>query len=130
MLNHVVVMGRLTADPDLRTTDGGVSVASFTLAVDRDYITQSTGERECDFIDIVAWRGTAEFVARNFAKGQAAIVSGRLQVRRWKDKEGNNRRSTEVVVEHIYFGNTHPKAETAPETADFDVIEDDDPLPF
>ena len=134
MLNNIVVMGRLTTDPELRTTGSGTPVASFTLAVDRDRINQSTGERECDFIDIVAWRGTAEFAARNLSKGRAVIVTGRLQIRRWQDKDGNNRRSAEVVAASIYFGDTRPKdekQEATPVTNGFDVIVDDDnELPF
>lgn len=103
MLNHIVLMGRLTRDPEMRTTSG-TAVASFTLACDRDFTSRDTGERETDFVDIVAWRGTADFVSKYFHKGQMAVVSGRLQIRNWTDKEGNKRRSAEVVAENVYFG--------------------------
>ena len=105
MLNKIVLMGRLTRDPDLRRTQSGTAVASFTLAVDRDYKPQD-GERETDFIDIVAWRGTAEFVSKYFSKGRMAVVEGRLQVRDWKDKDGAKRRSTEVIADNVYFGDS------------------------
>ena len=106
MLNHIVLMGRLTADPELRRTGSGVAVASFTLAVDRDFTNKESGTKETDFIDIVAWRSTAEFVSKYFAKGRMAVVSGRLQIRRWQDKDGNNRRSAEVVADNVYFGDS------------------------
>lgn len=102
MLNHIVLMGRLTADPMLRRTSSGTAVAEFTLAVDRDYGKDSV--KETDFITIVAWRGTAEFVSKYFSKGQMAVVSGRLQIRSWEDKNGNKQRTAEVVAENIYFG--------------------------
>lgn len=105
MLNHIVLMGRLTRDPELRRTGSGVAVASFTLAVDRDYAAQGA-EKETDFVDIVAWRNTAEFVSKYFAKGRMAVVTGRLQIRNWKDKEGNKRRSAEVVADNVYFGDS------------------------
>ena len=105
MLNHIVLMGRLTRDPELRHTGNGTAVASFSLAVDRDYKGQS-GEKETDFIDIVAWRSTADFVSKFFTKGRMAVVEGRLQLRDWKDKDGNNRRSAEVVAENVYFGDS------------------------
>lgn len=105
MLNHIVLMGRLTRDPELRRTGSGVAVASFTLAVDRDYAAQCA-EKETDFVDIVAWRNTAEFVSKYFAKGRMAVVSGRLQIRNWQDKEGNKRRSAEVVADNVYFGDS------------------------
>ena len=105
MLNKVFVMGRLTRDPELRRTQSGTAVASFSLAVDRDYKSQS-GEKETDFFDVVAWRTTAEFVAKYFTKGRMAVVEGRLQVRQWQDKDGNNRRSTEIIAENIYFGDS------------------------
>ena len=104
MLNHIVLMGRLTRDPELRRTGSGVAVATFSLAVDRDFGNSATGEKETDFIDIVAWRNTAEFVSKYFTKGRMAVVSGRLQIRNWTDKEGNKRRSAEVVVDNMYFG--------------------------
>ena len=100
MLNHIVLMGRLTRDPELRYTQSQIPVASFTLAVDRDF----GGERQTDFIDIVAWRSTAEFVSKYFTKGSMAAVSGRLQIRDWTDREGGKRRSAEVVADNVYFG--------------------------
>ena len=103
MLNHTVLMGRLTRDPELRHA-GDVPVCSFTLAVDRDF--KSNGQPETDFIDIVAWRNTATFVNQYFAKGRMAVVSGRLQTREWNDKEGNKRRSAEVVADNVYFGDS------------------------
>lgn len=103
MLNTITIMGRLTRDPELRRTISGVVVSSFTLACERDFAAQ--GEtRETDFIDIVAWRYTAEFVDKYFSKGQMAIVTGRLQIRNWQDKEGNKRRSAEILADHVYFG--------------------------
>ena len=104
MLNHITLMGRLTRDPELRSTSSGTSVASFTLAVDRDFASRDGGERQTDFIDIVAWRQTGEFVSKYFQKGSMAVVTGRLQIRDWQDKEGNKRRSAEVVADNVYFG--------------------------
>ncbi len=106
MLNHIVLMGRLTRDPELRRTGSGVAVASFSLAVDRDFAGKESGERETDFIDIVAWRNTAEFVSKYFTKGRMAVVSGRLQIRNWNDKDGNKRRTAEVVADNVYFGDS------------------------
>ena len=107
MLNHIVLMGRLTGDPELRRTGSGIPVASFSLAVDRDFgSNRETGEKETDFIDIVAWRSTAEFVSKYFTKGRMAVVSGRLQIRSWQDKDGNKRRSAEVVADNVYFGDS------------------------
>ena len=106
MLNHIVLMGRLTRDPELRRTQSGISVASFTLAVDRDFQSRDGGEKQTDFIDIVAWRNTAEFVSKYFIKGQMAVVSGRLQIRDWTDKEGGKRRTAEVVADNVYFGDS------------------------
>ena len=103
MLNKIFIMGRLTRDPELRRTQSGTPVTSFSLAVDRDFKSQS-GEKETDFIDVVAWRSTAEFVAKYFTKGRMAVVEGRLQMRDWTDKDGNKRRSAEVVVDNMYFG--------------------------
>ena len=109
MLNHIVLMGRLTRDPELRRTGSGIAVASFSIAVDRDFgSSANNGEKETDFIDIVAWRNTAEFVSKYFTKGRMAVVEGRLQIRDWKDKEGNNRRSAEVVADNVYFGDSRP----------------------
>ena len=101
MLNKIILMGRLTRDPELRRTGSGTAVTSFSLAVDRDFKSQS-GEKETDFIDVVAWRSTAEFVSKYFTKGRMAVVEGKIQVRSWKDQDGNNRRSTEVVAESVY----------------------------
>ena len=106
MLNHIVIMGRLTKDPELRTTQSGVSVTSFTLAVDRDFKNKDSGEKSTDFIDVVAWRQTAEFVCKYFAKGRMAVVEGRLQMRDWTDKDGNKRTSAEVVADNVYFGDS------------------------
>ena len=107
MLNKIILMGRLTRDPELRRTGNGTAVTGFTLAVDRDYRGQS-GETETDFIDIVAWRATAEFVSKYFTKGRMAVVEGRLQIRDWTDKEGGKRRSAEVVADNVYFGDSRP----------------------
>ena len=104
MLNHIVIMGRLTRDPELRTTQSGVSVTSFTVAVDRDFGGRDGGERQTDFIDCVAWRQTGEFVSKYFHKGSMIVVSGRLQSRKWQDREGNNRTSWEVNADNVYFG--------------------------
>lgn len=106
MLNHIVIMGRLARDPELRHTQAGIPVASFTLAVDRDFKDKTTGERATDWIDVVAWRSTGEFVSRYFSKGRMAVVDGRLQIREWTDKEGNKRRSAEVVADNVYFGDS------------------------
>ena len=105
MLNKIILMGRLTRDPELRRTGSGTAVTSFSLAVDRDFKSQS-GEKETDFIDVVAWRNTAEFVSKYFTKGRMAIVEGRLQIRDWTDKDGGKRRSAEVVADNVYFGDT------------------------
>ena len=105
MLNKIILMGRLTRDPELRRTGPGTAVTSFSLAVDRDFKSQS-GEKETDFIDIVAWRSTAEFVSKYFTKGRMAVVEGRLQIRDWTDKDGGKRRSAEVVADNVYFGDS------------------------
>lgn len=105
MLNKIILMGRLTRDPELRRTGSGTAVTSFSLAVDRDFKSQS-GEKETDFIDIVAWRSTAEFVSKYFTKGRMAVVEGRLQIRDWTDKDGGKRRSAEVVADNVYFGDS------------------------
>lgn len=131
MLNTIAIMGRLTADPILRRTQSGVAVASFALACERDFAAQ--GEtRETDFIDIVAWRYTAEFAEKYFSKGQMAIVTGRLQIRNWQDKEGNKRRSAEILADHVYFGEgKKDRAETSEPQGGFSEITGDDPdLPF
>ena len=115
MLNHIVIMGRLTRDPELRYTQSNTPVASFTLAVDRDFSSRETGERQTDFIDCVAWRSTAEFVSKYFQKGSMAAVSGRLQIRDWTDREGGKRRSAEIVADNVYFGESKRRdGEAAP----------------
>ncbi len=159
MLNHITIMGRLTRDPELRRTGSGIAVASFTVAVDRDFGGRDGGEKETDFIDCVAWRQTGEFVSKYFTKGRMIVVSGRLQIRNWTDKEGNKRRTAEVVADNCYFGdskrdgdsgssyggNTYGgssysapapsyggySAPAAPAASDFAMLEDDDAqLPF
>ncbi|MET0017876.1 single-stranded DNA-binding protein [Oscillibacter sp.] len=138
MLNKIILMGRLTRDPELRRTGSGTAVTSFTLAVDRDFKSQS-GEKETDFIDIVAWRATAEFVSKYFSKGRMAVVEGRLQLRDWVDKQGNKRRSAEVVADNVYFGDSKkdvPNSGTStpgPVDAHSDLAEidtEDGELPF
>ena len=106
MLNHITIMGRLTRDPELRRTGSGIAVASFTVAVDRDFGSRDGGEKETDFIDCVAWRQTGEFVSKYFTKGRMIVVSGRLQIRSWTDKDGNKRRTAEVVADNCYFGDS------------------------
>ena len=114
MLNHIVLMGRLTRDPELRFTGGDIPVASFRIAVERDFGKGENRERAADFIDIVAWRQTGEFVSKHFTKGSMAVVSGRLQMREWTDRDGNKRTSAEVVADSVYFGES--KKESARET--------------
>lgn len=116
MLNHIVIMGRLTRDPELRYTQSQIPVASFSVAVDRDRAPQGA-DRETDFIDCVAWRHTAEFVSKYFAKGSMAVVSGRLQMRDWTDRDGNKRRSAEIVADNVYFGETKRKDGGQPSAA-------------
>ena len=106
MLNRIIIMGRLTRDPELRHTQAGTPVASFSLAVDRDFKDKATGERATDFIDVVAWRATADFAAKYFTKGRMAVAEGRLQIRDWTDREGNKRRTAEIIAENIYFGDS------------------------
>lgn len=106
MLNRCILMGRLARDPELRRTQSGIPVANFTLAVDRDFKDKNTGERDTDWIDVIAWRRTGEFVSRYFSKGRMAVVDGRLQIRDWTDKEGNKRRSAEVLASSVYFGDS------------------------
>lgn len=108
MLNHIVLMGRLVRDPELRRTQSGLPVVSFRIAVDRDFGTKEDGSKETDFIDIVAWRNTAEFVSKYFAKGRMAVVSGRLQMRSWTDNNGQKRINAEVVADNVYFGDSKP----------------------
>lgn len=109
MLNHIVMMGRLTKDPELRQA-GDTMVCSFRIACDRDYKNKA-GEKETDFVDVVVWRKLGETVAKYFTKGRMAVVSGRLQIRPWTDQEGNKRYSTEIVADHVYFGDSRPKAQ-------------------
>lgn len=155
MLNHIVLMGRLTRDPELRRTGSGTAVASFTLAVDRDFSGKDGGEKETDFINVVAWRQTGEFVSKYFTKGRMAVVSGRLQIRKWQNEDGENRYSTEVVADHVYFGDSKKEssggesygnsygqpnggynvpnypAPAHPDPGEFAVLDDDDAtLPF
>lgn len=131
MLNHIVIMGRMVRDPEFRKTRSGTSVASFTLAVDRDF-TSEGAEKETDFIDCVAWKGTADFVSGYFFKGSMAVVDGRLQLRNWKDKDGNKRRSAEIVANRVYFGESKRNTETKdPENpGGFTMMDDDSDLPF
>jgi len=147
-MNNIALMGRLTRDPILRKTQSGLPVASFSLAVDRGYSPKDGGERQTDFIDVVVWRGTAEFVSRYFAKGQMAAVTGRLQIRDWTDREKNKRRSAEVVADSVYFTGSKKSREesfspadpvdylksgyaSAAESADFTELDaDDGDLPF
>ena len=110
MLNKIILMGRLTRDPELRHTQSGTPVASFSLAVDRDYKNQD-GSKATDFVDIVAWRSTGEFVSKYFAKGRMAVVEGRLQMRDWQDKDGHKRRSAEVVADNVYFADSKKEGE-------------------
>ena len=140
MLNKIFLMGRLTRDPELRRTQTGTPVASFSLAVDRDFKDKATGERSTDFIDVVAWRQTAEFVSRYFTKGRMAVVEGRLQIRDWTDKDGGKRRSAEVIADGIYFagakaappseGNADEGTLPPPPAGDLQDLDDDGPLPF
>lgn len=145
MLNHIVIMGRLTHDPELRRTGSGLAVARFTVAVDRDFANKDSGERETDFIDCVAWRSTGEFVSKYFSKGSMAVVSGRLQIRSWEDKDGNKRRTAEIVADNVYFGgskrgdqqpagaseNSPSRNSPAPQMAEFEELDgDDEQLPF
>lgn len=131
-LNKVIIMGRLTKDVDLRHTNSGTAVASFTLAVDRDFKTKG-GEKETDWLDVVAWKNTAEFVSNYFSKGRMAVVEGRVQTRNYEDKNGNKRKVVEVVADNVYFGDSKKDGgNSAPATAQFVELEDDDydGLPF
>lgn len=150
MLNHITIMGRLVRDPELRRTGSGIAVTSFTLAVDRDFKSSSANEKEVDFIDCVAWRQAGEFVSKYFSRGRMAVVSGRLQIRSWNDKDGNKRRTAEVVADNVYFADSKTEATSAAPQApapayygtpaysspnypasDFQMLEDDDAqLPF
>ena len=131
MLNKCFLLGRMTKDPEIRRTNGGAAVTSFTLAVDRDFKTN--GEKETDFIEVVAWRNTAEFVSKYFSKGRMAIVEGRLQIRDWTDKNGNKRRTAEVVADNVYFGDSKKESKEEPEYKQADlaeISEEDGELPF
>lgn len=140
MLNRIILMGRLTKDPELRHTQSGTAVASFTLAVDRDVKDKNTGEKATDFINVVAWRNTGDFVSRYFTKGRMAVVEGRLQMRGWTDKEGNKRRSPEVVADNVYFGDSKRDGDSANTSdaynspaggpVDYTELDDDGELPF
>ena len=125
MLNKIVIMGRLTRDPELRTTQTGTPVASFTLAVDRDFKDKETGKKPTDFIDVVAWRNTAEFVSRSFTKGRMAVAEGRLQIREWTDNDGNKRRAAEVVADNVYFGDSKREDGGNAYTGSYAVTEED-----
>ena len=131
MLNKCFLLGRMTKDPEIRRTNGGAAVTSFTLAVDRDFKTN--GEKETDFIEVVAWRNTAEFVSKYFSKGRMAIVEGRLQIRDWTDKNGNKRRTAEIVADNVYFGDSKRENREEPEYKQDDlaeISEEDGELPF
>ena len=131
MLNHITIMGRLTRDPEIRRTGSGVAVTSFTIACDRDF--GQSGQKETDFIEVTAWRNTAEFVSKYFAKGRMAVVSGRLQIRKWEDKNGNKRNTAEVVADNVYFGDskTDSSKPTSAPASDYAMLDDDDSqLPF
>lgn len=135
MLNVITVMGRITKDIELRRTGAGIAVASFTIACDRDF--NPNGQKETDFIDIVAWRGTAEFIEQKFSKGKMIVVSGRLQNRKWEDKNGNKRTSAEIVAQDVYFADSKKdagekyEAAMSDKTQDFAVLDGDcDDLPF
>ena len=112
MLNHITIMGRLTRDPEIRYTQAQIPVASFTVAVDRDFGGRDGGEKQTDFIDCVAWRQTAEFVSKYFSRGRMAVVSGRLQSRKWETREGEKRTSWEIVADNIYFGDSKRDGDT------------------
>ena len=134
MLNTISIMGRFTRDPELRYTSAGTPIASFTLAVGRDY-SGADGEKKTDFIDCVAFKGTAEFVSKHFAKGTMAVVNGRLQFRDWQDRNGNNRRNAEILVENIYFGERKQQGAVDVAAGDYtegfeELDEDDGELPF
>lgn len=126
MLNQITIMGRLTGDPELKATTSGTSVTTFCVAVDRDF-ANGDGEREADFLDVVAWKSAAEFIHKHFRKGSMIVVSGRLQTRAWKDKEGRNRKSTEVIAQNVYFGEPKKREDTG---GSWDEVDNDGPIPF
>lgn len=131
MLNHITIMGRLVRDPEKRSTQSGVSVASFTVAVDRDF--KNGDERVTDYIDCTAWRGQADFIAKYFSKGRMIVVDGALNSRKWTDKDGNNRVSWEIQAQNVYFGDSKRNddgQQSKPQTFDEVASEDDGDLPF
>lgn len=145
MLNRITLMGRLVADPELRTTPNGVSVATLRLACDRDFKNKQTGEKETDFINVVAWRQTAEYISRYFTKGRMAVVEGRLQIRPYTDRDGNKRTAAEVVADNVYFGDSQRDKDSANTSQDYqrldrtadvsgddfaELADDDGDLPF
>lgn len=130
MLNHITIMGRLTRNPELRRTGSGLAVASFSVAVERDYPNGGTGEREVDFIDCVAWRQKGEFVSKYFAKGSMIVISGRLQIRGWTDKDGNKRKTAEIVAENVYFGESKKSSNATPPTNGFNSPYDVYTVPY
>ena len=152
MLNHIVIMGRLTRDPELRRTQSGVAVTTITVAVDRDFQSRDSQEKQTDFIDVVAWRSTAEFVSKYFTKGKMIVVEGSLQSRKWQDKNGQNRVSWEVQADNVYFGESRREGQggdyaapaygggqsyaapvesyAAPAGGGFAEVEEDGELPF
>lgn len=127
MLNKIVIMGRLVRDPEKRTTQSGVTVTNFTLAVDRDYTNGD--QKETDFIDCVAWRNTGDFVAKYFSKGRMAVVAGRLQLRKYTDKEGNNRTAAEIVTDNVYFGDSKKDGQAAPVSGETPTAPSPTPAP-
>ena len=130
MLNKIIIMGRFTHDPELRRTGSGTAVTSFSLACDRDFKSQS-GEKEADFIEVVAWKNTAEFVSKYFSKGRMAVVEGRLQIRDWTDKAGNKRITAEIVAGNVYFADSKRSESNENQINDFvPVIDDDGDIPF
>ena len=130
MLNTITIMGRMTRDPELRRTESGIAVASFAVACERDYAPQGV-EKETDFIDVVCWRSTAEFVEKYFTKGRMAVVTGRLQIRGWTDKDGNKRRSAEILADHVYFGDSKRDGDSQEVKSDFTEVQgNEDDLPF
>ena len=141
MLNKIIIMGRLTRDPELRRTGSGTAVTSFSMACDRDFKSQS-GDKETDFIEVVAWKNTAEFVSKYFSKGRMAVVEGRLQIRDWTDKDGGKRRSAEVVADNVYFADSKRSESNDNQKENFNalsgrlsddfvpIIEEDGEIPF
>lgn len=132
MLNRAILMGRITKSPELKTTQNGVSVIQISIAVDRDY-TPKGQEKQTDFIDVVAWRGTAEFIAKHFEKGQLIALTGSIQTRSYTDNQGNKRSVTEVIADQVYFcggKNDNKKEKPSFDENDFEEISTDSDLPF